>query len=466
MVLNVKAEIDAEKRAASAAAFRDLCAFAVAAMRKPLTTDVQRRAALVLFDDIGAMVAASSEPEVVSAQAALRASSPSAEATVFARGAQRLDRFSAAAANGMAATWCELDEGYRAAPCHAGAYLLPSLLAEAEATGASVESVLRAVAIAYDVTARLARAFPFARMTVHPHAAYATVGAAASIALLRGVDAETFLGAVTGACSMTFAGPYNHAIDGALVRNAWTSAGAWIGLRSVEWAQAGIAGIPETPYDVYSGCFGTECLPQELNDGLGENWAIACGYHKIFACCQYAHSMIEASLALHQKLGPAARDEIDEIVVETHPRGLTLTGVEPATVLAAKFSMPHAAAAVASLATGGQAAFANATLTEARIAELRRKVKLETYEPLAPWPNDRPARVTWVMKDGSRHKAECVNARGGADQPFDEATLLDKLDENTRAAFPAMKGVLAELLANPPLDESWASYVARMTKGA
>lgn len=466
MVLNVKAEIDSEKRTASAQAFRALCRFAVAAMKAPLPPAVQRRATLVLLDDIGAMVAASTEPEVVAAQTAFRASSSAAEATVFARGAQRLDRFAAAAANGMAATWCELDEGYRAAPCHAGAYLLPSLLAEAEAAGASLGLVLRAAAIAYELTARLARAFPFAKMTVHPHAAYATVGAAASVALLRGLDEDAFLAAVTGACSMTFAGPYNHAIDGALVRNAWTSAGAWIGLRSVEWAMAGIGGIPETPYDVYSGCFGTDCLPQELDAHLGEDWAIAGGYHKIFACCQYAHSMIEASLVLHQKLGPAARGDIEEIVVETHPRGLTLTGVEPATVLAAKFSMPHAAASVAHLATGGQAAFANPTLDDARIAELRRKVKLEAYEPLAPWPNDRPARVTWVMKDGSRHKAECVNARGGADQPFDEATLLAKLDENTRAAFPAMKGVLAELLGAPSLDESWTDFTARMTKGA
>ena len=48
---------------------------------------------------------------------------------LLARGAPRLDRFSAACANGMAITWCELDEGFRNASCHAGAYTLPALLA-------------------------------------------------------------------------------------------------------------------------------------------------------------------------------------------------------------------------------------------------------------------------------------------------------------------------------------------------
>lgn len=36
---------------------------------------------------------------------------------------------------------------------------------------------------------------------------------------------------------MTFAGSFGHAPEGALVRNAWTSAGAWIGLRSADWAE-------------------------------------------------------------------------------------------------------------------------------------------------------------------------------------------------------------------------------------
>ena len=465
MVLNGSSETPDAVRARSALALQDLCKWAVTASDTPLPEAVRARAALVLLDDLGAMVAASQEPEVTATRQRASAKSHAHEATVFGPQAVRLDRLQAATANGMAAAWCELDEGYRLAPCHAGAYVLPTLLAEAEARDLSSQQVLQLLAVGYEVTARFARAFPFPAMTVHPHAAFATVGAVVASALAQGLDAPTFLRARTGACSMSFAGPYRHAVDGALVRNAWTAASPSIAALSVEWAQDGIGGIAETPYDVFSTCFHTACDPDQLNTGLGGVWAINDGYHKVFACCQYAHAMLEASLSLHEQLGASARTAIASIEIETHPRGLTLTGTQPDNVLAAQFSMPHAAAAVAVLATGGQAAFSAAALARDDIAALRDKVTLKPYQPLAPWPNDRPSRVTWIMKDGARHTAEKINARGGADQPFDEATLLGKLAENTASLFPAMAGVLTDLLhCRHGVDHlSWRDCVGRMT---
>ena len=369
----------------------------------------------------------------------------------------------------MAATWCELDEGFRAAPCHAGAYLLPALLAEAERRAATLGDVLNAVALAYEITARCALAFPFGSMRVHPHAAFATVGAAAGAGLIRGLDARALLGAVSGAASMSFAGPYNHAVEGALVRNAWTAAGAWIGLRSADWASFGIAGIDATGYDVFVSCLGAEAVPEALVDELGSRWAIAGGYHKVFACCQYAHSAVEASLELVNRLegsGRAAAD-IAELAVETHPKGLTLTNVAPETGLAAKFSMPHAVAATALLGTGGARAFADDTLAEPRIAALRSRVRLLPHTAVGEWPKDRPARVTWRFRDGEEWTAACESARGGADQPFDDATLLAKLSENTRGVFPRMAKTLAAAVAGETsLRRPWPAVVQDMISGA
>ena len=466
MVLSVSPKADPELRARSAAALVRLCDWAAGAMDAPLPGDVRRRAALVLMDDLGAAVAACQEPEVAAARQIEIAGSRPGQARVFAPGAPALDPLAAGAANGMAATWAELDEGYRLAPCHAGAYVWPALLAQAEASGQTTGCVLRALAIAYEITARFARAFPFATMSVHPHAAFATIGAAAGVALLRRLDGGSLLGAVTGAASMSFAGPYGHALDGALVRNAWTAAGVHIGFRATDWAGCGIRGIPQTGYDVFSTCFGADCLPEELDRNLGRDWAIRDGYHKIFACCQYAHSMVEAALELHQRLGAGAGEEVAAIEVETHPRGLTLANAHPPTVLAAKFSMPHAAAAVARLGSGGQDAFSQAALHDPSIAALRQRVTLTPLATIEPWPNDRAARLTWVMADGARHTASCRNARGGSDQPFDEAALLAKLGQNTSAIFPAMAQTLAGLL-EPATDETpWRAMVDAATRSA
>jgi 2-methylcitrate dehydratase PrpD len=453
-------------RAQCAGAMRQLANWAVKPASRALPEDVRRRAAAILMDDLGAMLAGAVEPPVADSVARLLRASGPAEASVFAPGTPRADRATAAAANGMAATWCELDEGFRGAPCHAGAYLLPALLAEAEATGVRVADVLAALAIAYEITTRLARAFPAPVLKVHPHAGFATIGAAAAVSALRGHDAATLLAAVTGATSMAFAGPYGHAIEGALVRNAWTAAGAWIGLQAADWAEAGIGGLAETPYDVFAVSFGNGAVPALLSRGLGEEWAVRNGYHKMFACCQYAHSAVEATLALRARLpAPDAIGMLEEIRIETHPLGLTLATTVPATVLAAKFSMPHAAAAAARLGTGGRHAFSTASLVDADIAALRQRVRLVPFSAVRAPPHDRPARVTWRFGSGEEWSETCLSARGGADRPFDEAILRDKFADNAGNLFPAMLPALDAILAGDPatLARPWRQAVATMT---
>ncbi len=442
---------------------QQLFEWAVEANTKPLPEAVRRRAATILADDIGAIVAGSVEPQVEQARAGFLKTSASGkdEATIFARGAPRADRYTAACANGMAITWCELDEGFRNASCHAGAYTLPALLAETEARGRTVEELLRTLAVAYEVTTRFALAFPFPALNVHPHAAFATLGAAAAASLARGHDAKAMAGAVTGAASMTFAGPFDTAVEGSLVRNGWTSAGAWIGMKAADWAEAGIAGGAATPYDVFVGAFKTGAKPQALTERLGEAWSVSNGYHKIFACCQYAHTAVEATLDLLKRAEGRSVEDIAEIVVETGPGGRALTTVEPETVLAAKFSIPHAVAATARLGTAGARAFTHDTLRDEGISALRQRVRLSEYRDIGAWPKDRPARVLWRFYDGAELSSVCESARGGADQPFDEQTLLSKLSDNAAALFPSLPGVLSTIIAGERavLGRSWKDVV-------
>lgn len=442
--------------------------WAAAAVAGSIPDSVRRRSAIILADDIGAMVVGSQEPQVGRAQARYlqRATGPG-EATVFAAGAPRIDRAGAACANGMAITWCELDEGFRNASCHAGAYTLPALLAEAEALGRSVDEVVRALAVAYEVTTRFAMAYPFPGFYVHPHAAFAALGAAAAVSLVRGNDAKQLQASVTGAASMSFAGPFNTAVNGALVRNAWTAAGAWIGMQCADWAEDGIGGGIDTPHEVFATSFRTRFVPDALSRGLGEDWSVANGYHKIYACCNYAHAAVEASLKLLEQTGPVTADRIVGIHVEAGPGGLALDAVEPSTVLSAKFSLPHAVAATALLGSGGAAAFTQSTLADPSIAALRRKVSLSAYPGAGPAPRDRPGKVTWTLNDGREISSLVEVPRGGADQPFDEATLIDKLARHTADALPQAPAVLGAIIRGERewLSRPWAEAVTALSNG-
>jgi 2-methylcitrate dehydratase PrpD len=458
---------NAAERNQSAHNLRELMQWAATARSRPLPETVRRRTANILADDIGAMVVGSLELQVAQArQGFLNTATGKAEATVLAKGAARVDRYTAACANGMAITWCELDEGFRNASCHAGAYTIPALLAEAETRGLTVDELLRVLAVAYEVTTRFAMAYPFPAFYVHPHAAFATIGAAVAVSLARGHDAKTMQGAVTGAASMSFAGPFDTAVEGSLVRNGWSAAGAWVGMRAADWAEGGIGGGIDTPYDVFVGNFSTGATPQALIDGLGTAWSVAFGYHKVYACCNYAHAAVEATLDLRSRLQSRKVSEIDEIVVEAGAGGLALRTVEPATVLAAKFSIPHAVAATAHFGTAGAAAFTHETLHDEDIAGLRRRVRLAPYAKAGPPPRDRPAHVIWKFRDGSEMSSLVESPRGGADQPFDEATLAAKLADNTRAVFPNASKLLVAIIAGEAasLAQSWRDAMAALVR--
>lgn len=459
---------DTETRRQSERECRALMEWAVEARERPLAGEVRRRAALILADDIGAMVAGGQETQVAKAQGMVKRRAAGEEATVFSAGAARLDTSSAAMANGLAVTWCELDEGFRNASCHAGAYTLPTLLAEAEARDFTVDRLLTTLAVAYEVTTRFALAFPFPRFNVHPHAAFATIGAASAASLARRLDAGTMLAAVCGAASMTFAGPFDTAVEGGLVRNAWTGIGPIIGMRSADWAECGIGGLAATPYDMFTDCVGTEYRAGAMTDGLGERWSVANGYHKIFACCGYAHSAVEATLELLERLGERPLSDIAGIGVETGPGGLALTTVTPETVLAAKFSIPHSLAATMVVGNAGRRAFLEETLKEKEIARLRGIIRLSLHPDIRPWPNDRPTRVTWQMQGGEVWTASCDSAKGGADQPFDDDTLLYKLRDNAGNVFPAMPDLLWSVLSGDAvtLARPWRSLVTEMTGSA
>lgn len=427
-----------------------------------LPETVQLRAALVLSDDLAAMVAARGEPELISLQKGVAASAGQAEATLFNGSGARLDRYSAALANGCASDWAELDEGYRRVICHAGIYCLPALLAEAEAENYTTQELLRSLVLGYETVARVARAFTFPNLVLHPHGSLAAVGGAAAICALRRVPQDVAIGAICSAATMVLPGPYTHPIQGSLCRNVWPGVAAHTALRAVDWATHGIKGLPTALHDVFSDAFGASPDPRELRCGFGDNWAISDGYHKMFACCQYGHATIEATLRLAEQ---ADAKEIASIHLVTHEKARLMDNPDPDTTISGKFSMQHIAASSAINRSGGFEAFSAHVLSDPDVVALRGKVTMSAYDPVPDWPNDRPTRVEWTLKDGRVLTEEVLSARGGPDLPFAPKEIQVKIKGIVGPAYPKMFAVLEQVLALEPeiLTMGWRDAVARMT---
>ncbi len=456
-----------EQRSEAVEGVRRLVQWASSVAFGEVPSAVARRAAMMTADNLAAIVAARDHHEVRAVQERLAAGAPTREATVFAGRGWKTDRYSAAVANVVAGSWTELDEGYSVASCHAGLYTLPPVLAEAEAEGRSVAEVLGALVVGYEVVSRIARSWTFRRFTVHTHASYSGIGAVAATAALRRYDGRAFLDAVTAAATLAGAGSYSHALHGGLVRNVWAGHGVWNGMRLADWALAGIGGLAEGLYEVFTEAMSVEPKTAELTSGLGRDWAILDGFQKIHACCQSAHTAVDATLALLGDLPETDRTAgIARIVVDT-PR-LEMGNTAPENTLAAKFSIPQIVAASLVYGHAGVGAFADESLAHPEIVRLRNAVELRPLAlDQAANTRARPARVTIDLADGRTLAEERTEPVGNPKNPLSPETLRAKIVSLTEAAYPRMADVALDLMAlgEGRLQQSWTDVVAEMCVG-
>lgn len=430
---------DADLARQTGQAFTDYLAWACKVEWPDLPASAQRCVVLILADDLAAALSARAEPEVARVHERLLASALApVGASLLRPGLPRVATMQAAMGNGLAMGWNELDEGFRKAVCHAGLYVLPALLAVAEAEGASLKDLLRALVLGYETVTRVARGWRFPAMNIHPHALLAPVGAAAGVGFLRRLPSDQLSAAIACAATLGMAGPFNQALQGVLSRNVWAAQGAVAGLNAVEWSACGIGGDPSSLHSVYATALGAQADLSAWDLDADMGWGVESGYHKVNACCQYAHSTIEAVQQMLER-HPALRggSQVETIEIEVHPLGYALDDHGPRTTLGAKFSVPHAAAAAFLHGDGGVHSFDAASLQDPQLARLRRAVQLLPFQGVRAWPEDRPARVTVTTKDGGRFTTECWSARGGPDRPFDEADLWAKFDVISEAAAPS-----------------------------
>ena len=463
MSTNTRPTSAEDQMAPTVSALRRLMAWSSGMAWHDIPESVRRRAALILVDDLAAIIASRNEPEVMQLQDRMLRFSGVGEACVLNGRGVRADRHTAATANAIAGTWCELDEGYRVTMCHAGIYVLPALLAEAEAENASVIDVLRSLAVAYEITTRMARGFPGATRDLHPHGIFAVLGAAMGLGLLRAYAAEPLHATLNTACCMVTPSPFDNAYQGALVRNVWVGIGTANGMRAADWAPLGVTGLDTAPQKVFADTIGATAKPAAMTEDLGADWAVLSNFQKIHACCHFSHSTVDATLDLLAKL-PEGRTvgDVEQIVVDIHPAGIHIDSVSPTTTLGARFSIPHIAAAAALLGHAGTSAFTMKSIAEPRIAALRERVQLRPFEPPPVPPKDRPARVTWQFSDGTERTAVCQSARGEPGHPYSETEILEKVASITGPVYPGLADKARALLDLEPavLNSTWPSIVA------
>jgi 2-methylcitrate dehydratase PrpD len=408
-----------------------LAEFAAGTQLNTISEAARTRARWVIADSVPVIAAGMQEPEMKALVAAQLAGAAPGNVWVIGTG-KRAGLFDAALLNGTAGTWLELDEGNLFAKGHPGIQVVPAAVALAQASGYSGAELVRAVALGYEVSARISRAAQM-RLAFHPHGTYGVIGAAIAAGVLKGFDAAQMKELINVAAPTGMATSRQTLLDGATVRNIFTGHSSHMGLTAVRLVECGFTGEIDSVGNVYGKGVYSEKFDRELAvAGLGSDWLIAQSYFKLHPIGRYGHSAVDALEDLLAKV-PGGRlpvDAIERIEVRAYMLAASLAGKNIVSSFGARFSVPFALASILYHGRSGLKSFDEAAVANRTVQTLVQRVDLQEDKSFtARFPREQPVTIRIVMRDGTAHEGQCVVTKGEPAKPHTEAELTGKFFE-------------------------------------
>jgi 2-methylcitrate dehydratase PrpD len=396
-----------------------------------LPDEVVARSKLVLLDCIGVIAAGMQEPEMRTLVMRLAARDGTAADGAAAIGAGRSFAPGVAAfVNGTAGTMLELDEGNQYARGHPGIHVVPAVLAASARTGQSGGALIAAIALGYEIGARVGIASKL-RVTMHPHGTWGTIGAALAAARLGEADAAAMAEVISVASSLGLSTSRRTMLEGGTVRNGYAGFSNQLGLMAWDLTAAGFVGEADGVGTVYGTVIADQFRPDQMAAELGSRWEIARNYFKRHAACRYTHGALDALADIVRQAGgridPAS---VASVEVDTYVWAAQLDSPEPRNMLAAKFSLPFAIATTLVNGSASVPAFREAALRDEAARNLAHRVTVREDPALtAQLPGLRPARVRVTLQDGRQFASETLTNRGDTEDPYSADEVVEKFHE-------------------------------------
>jgi 2-methylcitrate dehydratase PrpD len=410
----------------------DLARFAADTPWDNIPEGVRRHAKLVLLDTLGVTLAGSLQPEVADTRARLTANGGRG-ATVYAPGWPTTDPRTAALLNGLAGRSIELCEGHRYVSCQGAVQVLPTALAGAEWLERSGRETLAALIFGYEVAVRLGAAMT-ARPLAHQNGQAPLLGAVAAGARLRRLTGEQTSLALRIGAILVLTPAYTNAVAGATALNVAGGMSGFAGILAPELALAGVAAQANAIEEALAQLVGDGFRPAAVTEELGHRWEIARNYFRLRACCNPIYAALDALEDILAELRPDPAS-IERVDVATYRFAANMREPDPANYFAAKYSLPHAAAAIVVKGQGGYHAFTHDAVRDPAIAAFRRRVTVREDPALnADVPRRKPARVTVTFTNGRQVTRLRESARGDYQDPYG--------DEEVRSKFRELAGLV------------------------
>lgn len=392
-----------------------------------LSAQARDRARWIVMDSIPVVAAGMQQREMKAYVAKHLANGAPGKAWVI--GARhRAGALDAALLNGTAGTWLELDEGNLFAKGHPGIQVVPAAVALAQERQSSGADLLLAVALGYEVSARISRAAQV-KLSIHPHGTYGVIGAAIAAAKLCGFDERQMLELLNVSATMGMATSRQTLLDGATVRNIFTGHSGYMGLTATRLVECGFTGEIDGVRNVYSKVLSDVFDPQRMVDKLGDEWLIAQNYFKLHPTGRYVHSAIDALEDLLAKVPGGKFDisRIRSIEARTYLLAAMLAEKHVVSSFGARFSVPFALASILYHGRSGLLSFDDRAVANADIQALAAKVDLvEEKAYTVRYPDEQVCDLRITLDDGASFEGHCLVMKGEPAKPHGPEELRGK----------------------------------------
>jgi len=408
----------------------------IALQEGPLPDVTTRKCEDLLIDVVGLCVTARNEDYV---RSALLGCDDDGPCTAIGH-PRRLTATGAAFVNGTAAHGEDFDDTFEGGPVHAGAVIVPAVLAACERHNPDGSMALIAIAVGTEVLCRLSLVVPKAvhKAGFHPTAIFGAMGAAAGVGAALGLDARQIVDALGIAGSMA-GGIIEYLAEGAWTKRLHAGWAAQSGIRAALLARSGFVG-PRTVFEGVHGLFNgfahtTQGDYDALLGDFGTRWVIDTLAFKPYPCGTMAQPYIDCARRLGAR--GIAPEDVSEIVCEVaegtvHRLWEPLASKQrPPNGYAAKFAVPYL------LATGfvhggvGLGAFTESAIRDPRVLALAAKVKF-VIDPDNPYPDNYTGHIRATLQGGRVIEERQPYLRGGAQEPLTRQDVTDKFVLNAR----------------------------------
>jgi len=354
--------------------------------------------------------------------------------------ARRLSAAGAALVNGTAAHGEDFDDTFEGGPVHAGAVIVPAVLAACERHRPDGAAALAGVAVGIETMCRLGMVTPklVHKAGFHPTAVFGAMAAAAGVAAALRLDRRGIVNALGIAGSMA-SGVIEYLAEGAWTKRMHAGWAAQSGLRAALMAKHDFIG-PRTVFEGVHGLFHGFARTTKGNyDALvidfGERWVSEALAFKPYPCGTMTHPYIDCARRLAaRRVDP---DAVAELVCEVgegtvHRLWEPLAGKQrPSNGYGGKFSTPYCIAAALVRGNVGLGDFTDAAVKDPRVLAVAAKVRY-IVDADNPYPNNFTGHIRAVMADGTVIEERQPHMRGGAHEPLTRQDIEDKFVLNAR----------------------------------